>query len=79
MYILIIHDRLTCGTVSEVIQQLSHVRRRNCLGNIQGQDAGLLMQVFHGGGAEDSEESHPQGGALEGNNLVGLSLFGLIV
>lgn len=79
MCVLKIHDHLTCGTVSEVIQQLSHVRRRNCLGNIQKQDAGLLMQVLHGGGAEDSEESHPEGGALEWNNLVGLSLLGLIV
>ena len=63
----------------EVIQQMSHVRRRNCLGNVQGQDAGLLMQVLHGGGAEDDEEPHPPGGALEGNNLVGFSLIGFIV
>ena len=37
------------------------------------------MQVLHGGSAEDDEEPHPKGGALEGNNLVGLSLIGLIV
>ena len=63
----------------EMIQHLSHVRRLNCLGNVQGQDAGLLMQVLHGGGAENDEESHPQGGALEGDNLVGFSLIGFIV
>lgn len=63
----------------ELIQWLSHLRRRNCLGAVPGQDEGLLMQVFHGGGAEDDEEPHPKGGALEWNGLIGLSLIGLVV
>lgn len=37
------------------------------------------MQVLHGGGAEDDEESHPKGGALEWDGLIGLSLIGLII
>ena len=37
------------------------------------------MQMFHGSGAEDDEEAHPEGGALEGNGFIGLSLIGLIV
>ena len=37
------------------------------------------MQVLHRGGAEDDEETHPEGGALEGDGFIGLSLIGLIV
>lgn len=37
------------------------------------------MQVLHGGGAEDDEDPHPKGGALEWNGLIGLSLIGLVV
>ena len=37
------------------------------------------MQVFHRGGAEDDEETHPEGGPLERNGLVRLSFFRLVV
>jgi hypothetical protein len=37
------------------------------------------MQVFHGGGAEDYEEAHPEGGTLVRDGLVRRALFGLIV
>ncbi len=37
------------------------------------------MEVFHRCSAEDDEKTHPQGGALEGDGLIGLSLFGLVI
>lgn len=30
------------------------------------------MQVLHGCGAEDDEKTHPEGGTLEGNSLIGV-------
>src|SRR5678816_4724008 len=39
----------------------------------------LLMEVLHGGSAENNEESHPEGGTLEGDHLIGLAFFGLVI
>ena len=38
-----------------------------------------LMQILHGGSAEDDEESHPQGCTLERDDLVRLFLVGVII
>lgn len=35
----------------------------------------LLVEMFHGGGAEDDEEAHPERGALKGNRLVVFAVF----
>jgi hypothetical protein len=35
----------------------------------------LLVQVFHGGGTENNEESHPQSGSLERDGFIGLFLM----
>lgn len=37
------------------------------------------MKMFHGGGAQNNEKSHPEGRSLKGNGLIGLSLLSLII
>ena len=37
------------------------------------------MEMFHSSGAQNDEESHPEGRPLEGNSLIGLSLLSLII
>jgi hypothetical protein len=37
------------------------------------------VQVFHGSGAKDDEEPHPEGGSLKGNGFIVLSFGGLVV
>jgi hypothetical protein len=39
----------------------------------------LLMEVLHGGSAENNEESHPEGGTLEGDHLIGFAFFRLVI
>ena len=41
--------------------------------------ASLLVQVFHGGGAQDDEEAHPQCGTLERNGFIRLAFLGMVV
>lgn len=37
------------------------------------------MEMLHGGGAQNNEESHPEGRSLEGNGFIGVSLLSLII
>lgn len=37
------------------------------------------MEVLHSGRTEDNEKTHPQCGALERNDFVGLALFGFVI
>ena len=39
----------------------------------------LQMQMFHGGGAEDDEDAHPEAGFLEGDGFDDLLFFFLFV
>lgn len=39
----------------------------------------LLVQMLHGGGAQDNEKTHPERGPLKGNHFVGFAFFGVIV
>src|SRR4030095_13133362 len=42
-------------------------------------DGELLMQVLHGGRAENNEESHPECGSLERDHFVGFSVFFIVI
>lgn len=78
MNIVEINDRLM-HELYQVDTVLSLLRGQTVPMPVPRGDTELLVQVLHGRGTEDDEETHPKGGALEWNGLIGLSLFRLVV
>ena len=55
----------------EHLKQKRYPKRYSVAGNaVEEEGNGLLMEMFHRGGAEDDEEPHPERGALKGYRLI---------